>query len=312
MGGGQTAPEQSGARYFPAADATMAVVILLLGLSLAGSGGSLAQRWRSSAARQQSLSFEDQLGIAANTTGLIVITWWAMSLTVAVASALLERSGRTGAATVTGRFSPAFMRRLAFAAIGFQLLAAPLATAATPPSPDPVPRPVVSALWTPTTAAVDGLVLPRPLRVLAAPAPLPESGTTPELGSSGTGPDITPPWTPRVPAVEPGTLAARQLRPQEPADGRGRSDRPAGGFSLEPGRGTARAPGVGRRHRKGMAPALPGQPHSDRREPPPPASGPGPQASRRRVTADARTRTPPPQPRSATLQPTCHSSAKIQ
>lgn len=220
MGGGQTAPEQSGARYFPAADATMAVVILLLGLSLAGSGGSLAQRWRSSAARQQSLSFEDQLGIAANTTGLIVITWWAMSLTVAVASALLERSGRTGAATVTGRFSPAFMRRLAFAAIGFQLLAAPLATAATPPSPDPVPRPVVSALWTPTTAAVDGLVLPRPLRVLAAPAPLPESGTTPELGSSGTGPDITPPWTPRVPAVEPGTLAARQLRPQEPADGR--------------------------------------------------------------------------------------------
>jgi hypothetical protein len=220
MDGGQTAPEHSGARYFPAADAAMAVVILLLGLSLAGSGGSLAQRWRSSAARQQSLSFEDQLGIAANTTGLIVITWWAMSLTIAVASALLERSGRTGAATVTGRFSPAFMRRLAFAAIGFQLLAAPLATAATPPSPDPVPRPVVSALWTPTTAAVDGLVLPRPLRVLAAPAPLRGSGPTSELGNSGTGPDITPPWTPRVPAVEPGTLAAQQLRPQEPADGR--------------------------------------------------------------------------------------------
>jgi hypothetical protein len=220
MDGRQTAPEQSGTRYFPAADAAMAVVILLLGLSLAGSGGSLAQRWRSSAARQQSMSFEDQLGIAANTTGLIVITWWAMSLTVAVASALLERSGRTGAATVTGRFSPAFMRRLAFAAIGFQLLAAPLATAATPPGPNPVPRPVVSALWTPTTAAVDGLVLPRPLRVLAVPAPLTGSGPTPELGSSGTDPDITPPWTPRVPAVEPGTLAAQQLRPQEPADGR--------------------------------------------------------------------------------------------
>jgi hypothetical protein len=219
MEGGQTAPEQSGTRYFPGADAAMAGVILLLGLSLAGSGGSLAQRWRSSAARQQSLSFEDQLGIAANTTGLIVITWWAMSLSIAVASALLERCGRTAAATVTGRFSPAFMRRLAFAAIGFQLLAAPLATAATP-SPDPVPRPVVSALWTPTTGAVDGLVLPRPLRVLAGPAPLPDSGPTPGLGSSGTGPDITPPWTPRVPAVEPGTLAARQLRPQEPADGR--------------------------------------------------------------------------------------------
>jgi hypothetical protein len=211
MDRGPAAPEESMARHFPATDAAMAVVILVLGLSLAGSGGSLVQRWRSSAARQQSLSFEDALGIAANTTGLIVITWWAMSLAIAVGSALLERSGRTGAATATGKFSPAFMRRLAFAAVGFQLLASPVATAAAPPGPDALPRPVVSALWTPTTAA-EGLVLPRPLRVLAAPAPGP--------GGAGTRPDPMSSWTPQVPAVEPGTLAARQLRAQEPADGR--------------------------------------------------------------------------------------------
>jgi hypothetical protein len=220
MGHDHTAPKESGARHFPAMDAAMAVVILLLGLSLAGSGGSLVQRWRSSAARQQSLSFEDALGIAANSTGLIVITWWAMSLAIAVASALLERSGRTVAATATGKFSPAFMRRLAFAAVGFQLLAAPMATASTSPGPDPAPRPAVSALWTPTTAAAAGLVLPRPLRVLAAAAPRPNAGPAPASGGAATGPDTTSPWTPQVPALEPGTLAARQLRPQEPADGR--------------------------------------------------------------------------------------------
>jgi hypothetical protein len=219
MSRGQAAPEESGTRHFAATDAALAVVILLLGLSLAGSGGSLVHRWRSSSARHQSLSFEDQLGIVANTTGLILITWWAMSLSIAVAAALLERGGRARAAAVTGRFSPAFMRRLAFAAVGLQLLAAPVATAATPPSPDPHPRPVVSALWAPTTAASEGLVLPRPLRVLAAPGSPPASGPPPASGSPGTGPDITPPWTPRVPAVDPGSLAARQLRIQEPADG---------------------------------------------------------------------------------------------
>lgn len=205
-------------RSISVTDAAMAVAILLLGLSLAGSGGSMVQRWRASSARQQSLSFEDQLGIIANTTGLIVITWWSMSLTIAVVSALLERSGRSGAATVTARFSPAFMRRLAVAALGCQLLAAPLATAATPPGPDPLPRPAVSARWTPTTAA-EGLVLPRPLRVLAAQA-TPKSAPASAPGGSGPGPDVSPPWTPQVPTVEPGTLAARPLRIQEPADGR--------------------------------------------------------------------------------------------
>lgn len=225
MDRGPAAREESTARHFPATDAAMAAVILVLGLSLAGSGGSLVQRWRSSAARQQSLSFEDALGIAANMTGLIMITWWAMSLAIAVASALLERSGRAGAARAAGKFSPAFMRRLAFAAVGFQLLASPVASAAVPPGPDALPRPVVSALWTPTTAA-EGLVLPRPLRVLAAPAPGPDAGPAPApdrdagAGGAGTRPDPMSSWTPQLPAVEPGTLAARQLRAPEPADGR--------------------------------------------------------------------------------------------
>ena len=217
-------PASEGARagrYLPAADAAMAAAVLLLGLSLAGSGDSLVQRWRSSSARQQSLSFEDQLGLAANTTGLILILWWLMSLMAAVVSALLQRSGRIGAAAVTARFSPAFMRRLALAALGFQLLSAPLATAAPLAGPDPLPRPAVSALWTPTTAAAEGLVLPLPLRGLAAPpgpahdaAPAPASAAR----SSRPGPLAPPSWTPHSPTVDPGALVAGQLRVQEPAD----------------------------------------------------------------------------------------------
>ncbi|MET3919672.1 LysM peptidoglycan-binding domain-containing protein [Arthrobacter sp. UYEF20] len=230
----ESSPLRSAPRHFPAADAAMAVVILLLGFFLAGTGSSLVQRWRSSSARQQSLAFEDQLGIIANTTGLIVITWWVMSLTAAVAAALLERSGRTRAATAAGKFSPAFMRRLALAAVGFQLLAAPLATAATPPpGPDPrsFPPPALSAQWTPTPAAAKGLVLPRRMLDLAAPAsqadtpsPAPATstgtGTGPATSPAAPGPDVTPQWTPRAPAVEPGPLAARQLRTQDPAGSR--------------------------------------------------------------------------------------------
>ena len=217
------APEETASEPgFPAADAAMAVAILLLGLSLAGSGGSLVQRWGSSSSRQQFPSFEDQLGLIANTAGLIVITWWLMSLMIAIVWALLQHSGRTGAATATARLSPAFMRRLALAAIGFQLISAPLANADTPPGPDPAARPAVSALWTPTTAA-KGLVLPLPLRGLAAAAPetVPESlpVRSPAPGSTRPSTDAAATWTPSAPAVEPGTLAARQLRIQEPADG---------------------------------------------------------------------------------------------
>ena len=222
-------------RCIPATDVAMAFGILLLGLSLVASGGNLLQRWRSSTARQQAVSFEDELGIIATTAGLIVITWWLISFIIAIVWALLQHSGQSRAAAATAKFSPAFMRRLAVAALGFQLLAAPLATAATPPSPDPQPRPAVSALWTPTATAAGGLVLPLPLRGLAAPAapaaPAGAPATDPAvaaqpppdpdaaLPSTGPGPAASLPWIPPAPAVAPGTLAARQLRAENPEAG---------------------------------------------------------------------------------------------
>ncbi|WP_427130186.1 LysM peptidoglycan-binding domain-containing protein [Pseudarthrobacter sp. S9] len=202
----------------------MAAVILLLGFFLAATGGRLVQRWHSASARQQSLSFEDQLGIVANTAGLIVITWWSMSLAIAFAAALLERRGRTRAAAATAKFSPAFMRRLALAAVGLQLITAPLATAATPPAgPDAGQSSpaAVSAMWSPTADTThpgppDSAGTPDSAAATAPASPAPARAPAPDPVRSSDGPGLDPQWKPLSPVVEAGPLTARQLRTQDP------------------------------------------------------------------------------------------------
>lgn len=194
-------------------DAAMAAAILLLGVFLAGTGGSMVRRWQASSARQQSLGFEDQLGILANTTGLIVIVWWAMSFVIAVGAALLQRRGKAQAASAAGRFVPGFMRRLVMAALGLQLLTAPLATAsAQPPVPGMAPAThAASAAWTPApaAAATDAAAGSGDSTPTSAPAPTPAPGTAAV---------VIPQWRPLNPVVEPGPLAGPPLRHQEPAD----------------------------------------------------------------------------------------------
>lgn len=216
------------------ADAAMAAVILLLGVFLTSTGSFLVQRWHTASARQQSLSFEDQLGIAANTAGLIVITWWVISLAIAVAAALLDRFGRTRAAAATARFSPTFMRRLVLAAVGLQLLGAPLATAATPHQVPGPGRPVSTAVSTPVSHAVSTAVstawTPSP-GVGPLPTPRPESepasepasqpvsepapGTAPEPNDPAAGTAVDARWKPAAPVVAAGPLTARHVRAQD-------------------------------------------------------------------------------------------------
>lgn len=193
------------------ADAAMSSAILALGLFLTWTGNGLAQRWRSSSARQQSFGFEDQLGIVVNTAGLIVTVWWVMSLAIAVAAALLERRGRSRAASAAGAFAPSFMRRLAMAAVGFQLLTAQLAAAAAPDAPGAVPAPaVLSASWGPTA----GLQSPGPGSAATAVSPsAPPAGPGP--GPPGS---VDPRWTPLSPVVEPGPMAGGGSRIRDPAD----------------------------------------------------------------------------------------------
>jgi len=199
------------------ADGAMAAVILLLGVFLTATGSFLVHRWHAASARQQSLSFDDQLGIAANTAGLIVVTWWVLSLAIAVAAAVLDRLGRTGAAAATGRFTPAFMRRLVLAAVGFQLLTAPLATAATAPD-DPGPgqaappavSAAVSAAWTPSAGQTRE----------PEPAPAPAPTRAPESQDPAVRSAVDPRWKPISPVVDAGPLAARHARPNDSPGGR--------------------------------------------------------------------------------------------
>jgi hypothetical protein len=207
----EAAVTSAGTRRRLRADAAMTAAILLLGLFLTGTGNGLVQRWRSSSARQQSFGFEDQLGIVANTAGLIITVWGVMSLAIAVAAALLERRGRSRAASAAGAFAPAFMRRLALAAVGFQLLTAQLAAAAAPDAPAAYPAPSApSAAWSPAA----GLQPPGVGSAAMAVSP-PAAATIPDPGPPG---GVDPRWTPLSPVVEPGPLAGRGLRIREPTD----------------------------------------------------------------------------------------------
>ncbi len=184
------------------ADAAMASAILLLGLFLAATGGSLVQRWRSSPGRQQSLGFEDQLGVVANTAGLIVIVWWAMSFAIAVAAALLDRCGNARAASAAGKFTPAFMRRLALAAVGLQLVTAPLATASPLPAHPGSRRGRAGSIRRVDPPAAPATPGTPPPAVMPSPGP-------PQPGAPAV---AHPQWRPLSPVVDPGPLAGRPLR----------------------------------------------------------------------------------------------------
>lgn len=183
-------------------DAALALVILGLGLFLALTGGSLLGQWQRSSSHGQSLGFDDLLGLLATAAGLAVVSWWALSLVTAIAAAVLQRAGRTRAAVVTGGFSPVFMRRLALAALGMQLMGAPLAHGDAAPG---VPQSsnsgaAVSAAWAPTA----GLYAASQTRLGAEPgaADRPVPGAT----------DLEPQWKPRAPLTEPRLVAAVPVR----------------------------------------------------------------------------------------------------
>lgn len=166
------------------ADAAWALLILLLGVFLAATGDAMTGRWQHSAARNQSMGFDDMLGFSANILGLVLVSWWVLSVLIAFVAAALEHSGSRPAAAITGSFTPLYMRRLALAAIGLQLVTAPLANAAT--SPD------------------SGLTASQGSSVSAVWKAAPPDGNHSQ--------PLDPRWQPRKPVVDPGPLAATPLR----------------------------------------------------------------------------------------------------
>ncbi|MBT2531868.1 LysM peptidoglycan-binding domain-containing protein [Arthrobacter sp. ISL-48] len=173
------------------ADAAMAAVLLLLGSFLLVTGSGLVDQWRLSADRRQSPDVDDLLGAFANAGGLAIVGWWVLSMLLATLAAVLEGRGSRTAAAAAGRLCPAFMRRLALAALSVQLLSAPLANAAEPlpagPAWLPTQEVAVSADWAPTDVT-DGTGEPCPVS------------------------EIQPDWRPNAPVTDPGLLAAQPVR----------------------------------------------------------------------------------------------------
>lgn len=93
--------------------------------------------------------------------GLAVIAWWLFSFLSAFLSEILRRCGQTAAADRTARLSPAFMRRLAAALLGTQLLVVPAAHALPP-----VPAPAVSAETSTFSTPISDLAVPAPERTV--------------------------------------------------------------------------------------------------------------------------------------------------
>ncbi|NJC22931.1 hypothetical protein BJ994_002007 [Arthrobacter pigmenti] len=110
-------------------DVAMALGVLLLGAGLYFIGGSLAAFLHRSTNEP---GVENLVGLAVSILGLVVLAWWALTFCIALIAEILSRRGLHQAATRTGSFSPAFMRTLACAVLGFNLFAVPAAHADTP------------------------------------------------------------------------------------------------------------------------------------------------------------------------------------
>lgn len=207
------------------ADAVMATSILLLGSFLCVASWGMVERWQLSASRRQGPDVDDLLGAVAVAAGLAILAWWTFSMVVASVAAVLDRCGWRRAAARAGRCCPAFMRRLAVAALSVQLLSAPLALAAVPPA---------GPAWIPTqeVAIQDVPVQNVPVQPLAIHARWsPTSGQRPSPEPEGTAGDtargrgeqitpvpaaaVRPGWRPSPPVADPDLMAAQPVREEQ-------------------------------------------------------------------------------------------------
>jgi len=184
------------------ADTAMTVAVLFLGASLVFAGSVLLRHRTGGPHGAAPLELAEMVGAAAAGIGLAVTLWWLAALACALISALACHCGRPRLASRAGACSPAFMRRLAAVVLGLNLVAAPMATAASaagaPIDPQWHPVPVAEApLHVPPTAA-------------GAAGPAQAAGRAAALVSAT--PPVNPAWTPQAPAADPGPLARPQTR----------------------------------------------------------------------------------------------------
>ena len=110
-------------------DVFQAIAAVLAGLLLVWSGIRLRSGPLPTDPIHSLADLQEAAGLAASAVGLLVLGWWALGLAAAVVSAILARLGRVRAAGAFARLSPGFLRRLAAAALGVQLITAPVPAA---------------------------------------------------------------------------------------------------------------------------------------------------------------------------------------
>lgn len=102
-------------------------------------GGALILLGQSVGARQVTSTAGPELtamvALGVTVFGTLILIWWALTFSLAVAAELLVRLGRVKSARRIGAFAPVFMRRAACLALGMNLLAAPSAYAGSSVAP---------------------------------------------------------------------------------------------------------------------------------------------------------------------------------
>ena len=139
-------------------------------------------------------SLQGLAGFAAAAAGLAVALWWSLSLVLAVLSAVLQKAGHAAAAAAAGALAPAFMKRLAAAVLGINLITGAGAAQAADPLPGANPGQSVSMLQHPLQAAVHPQWEPtveltgRGPGLAAAGSPAADSPVTPQWRPSSQDP----------------------------------------------------------------------------------------------------------------------------
>ena len=133
-------------------------------------------------------SLQGAAGFAAAGTGLALALWWVLGLVLSVLSALLHRAGHAAAAAAAGALAPAFMKRLAVAVVGVNLVAGAGAARAAD-SVTTAPGQTVAVLQTPAHAAGQhpAVTLPEAESKLPSPGPA-DSPAAPQWKPTGPHP----------------------------------------------------------------------------------------------------------------------------
>ena len=180
-------------------DVISATAILLLGVLLYAVGSGILEQWQQSSARHQGLQAEHLLGAAAAAAGAGLVGWWFLALLFAGATTLLDRNGKTRAAALTRKLSPALMQRLVLAALSVQLVSGPAANA----------HPVLSGPeWTPTQDHAASAPASPGSHVNQALEPAVEATAKARTALR----EINPGWQPAAPVAGPGLLAPPAAR----------------------------------------------------------------------------------------------------